>query len=136
MKNMFEWNQKYSVGITSIDAQHQNLFAIAHELHAAMSAGQGKSALSRLLDRLVQYTAVHFVHEERLMRQCDYPNLEEHRREHEKLTAQVVDFQKEYQAGRITLTVQLLQFLKGWLEHHIQESDHAYAPHLKSRSAA
>ena len=68
MKDMFEWSNNYSVGIGSIDAQHQNLFAIARELHAAMTAGQGKASLARILDRLVQYTAVHFAHEERLMR--------------------------------------------------------------------
>ncbi len=61
---MFEWKQEYSVGIQSIDAQHQQLFAIAHELYKAMTAGQGKSALSRILDRLVQYTAMHFAHED------------------------------------------------------------------------
>ena len=133
---MFEWKQKYSVGITSIDAQHRNLFAIAQELYAAMSAGQGRSALARLLDRLIQYTTMHFAYEERLMRQCDYPNLAEHKLEHERLTAQVVEFQKDYQSGRVILTVQLLQFLKGWLEHHIQKSDHAYGPCLKSRAMA
>ena len=58
---MFEWNNRYSVQIGSIDAQHQTLFRLAEELHTAMSAGQGKSVLSRTLDRLVQYTMVHFV---------------------------------------------------------------------------
>jgi hemerythrin-like metal-binding protein len=130
---MFEWSPNYSVGIGSIDAQHQGLFAIAHELYTAMSAGQGKNTLSRLLDRLVQYTAVHFAHEERLMRQYGYPMLEKHRLEHQKLTAQVEEFQREFRAGRVALTVQLLKFLKEWLQHHIQESDRAYAPYLKSR---
>ena len=46
MTDMFEWNHEYSVGIASVDAQHQKLFAIARELYAAMSAGQGKSALA------------------------------------------------------------------------------------------
>ena len=41
---MFEWKNEYVVGIGSIDAQHQGLFAIGRELYAAMSAGQGKSA--------------------------------------------------------------------------------------------
>ena len=64
---MFDWKREYSVGIGSIDGQHQNLFAIARELYAAMGAGQGKTAVGRILDRLIHYTSVHFAHEERLM---------------------------------------------------------------------
>jgi hypothetical protein len=41
------------------------LFAIGRELYAAMSAGQGKSVLAHILDRLVQYTTVHFAHKEK-----------------------------------------------------------------------
>jgi len=133
---MFEWKQEYSVGIHSIDAQHQNLFATSRELYSAMSTGQGKSALARILDRLVQYTKVHFAHEERLMSANGYPDLARHQMEHAALTRQVVQFQQDFQAGRAAMTVQLLHFLQNWLQHHIQESDHAYAPHLKAKAVA
>ena len=133
---MFEWNQNYSVGVQSIDAQHQTLFAIARELYNAMNAGKGKSVVGRILDRLVQYTAMHFAHEERLMRQSAYPGLEKHREEHAGMTAKVLQFQSEYRAGKVNLTVQLLQFLKTWLNRHIAESDSAFAPYLKARIVA
>jgi hemerythrin len=69
---MFEWKSDYAVNIPSIDAQHQGLFAIGRELYAAMSTGQGKTVMRRILDRLVQYTAMHFAHEERLMQMHGY----------------------------------------------------------------
>jgi hemerythrin len=133
---MFEWSNTYSVGIGSVDSQHQNLFAIARELHAAMTAGQGKSSLARILDRLVQYTAIHFAHEERLMRLHDYPEMAKHKAEHDALTKQVVKFQEDFNSGRAAITVQLLQFLKDWLQTHIKGSDLRYAPHLKERAVA
>jgi len=133
---MFEWNQQYSVGISSIDGQHQNLFAIARELYAAMSAGQGKQALGRILDRLVQYTSVHFAHEERLMQQHKYPDFAIHKLEHDKLTKQVLAFQADYTAGRVAMTIQILEFLKEWLDHHIKGSDAAYGPYLKAKAVA
>jgi len=40
------------------------LFGLADELYNAMTAGRGKLALAHILDRLVQYTKVHFAHEE------------------------------------------------------------------------
>jgi hemerythrin-like metal-binding protein len=128
---MFEWSNNYSVGINSIDAQHQKLFALGRELYTAMSNGQGKASLARILDRLVQYTMVHFSHEERLMRLADYPGLEAHKAEHAALTQQVQKFQSDFEAARVAMTVQLLQFLKEWLQHHIQGSDQKYAPLVK-----
>ena len=114
---MFEWNQRYSVGIGSIDAQHQSLFAIAAELHSAMVTGQGKAASGKILDRLIQYTVSHFAHEERLMRLCDYPGMTAHKMQHDALTGKVRKFQSEFQAGRAAITVDMLQFLKSWLEN-------------------
>jgi hemerythrin-like metal-binding protein len=131
---MFEWNDRYSVGIGSIDAQHQNLFRLAGELHAAMTTGQGKAAAGKVLDRLIQYTATHFAHEERLMRLHDYPGLATHKAQHDALTRQVLQFQLDFQSGRAAITVQLLQFLKSWLEQHIAGSDQQYAPYLKDRA--
>jgi hemerythrin-like metal-binding protein len=133
---MFEWKPQFSVGIGSIDGQHQNLFAIARELYAAMSAGQGKLAVGRVLDRLVQYTAIHFAHEERLMQQFQYPSFAKHQEEHRMLTRQVLAFQADYEAGRVAMSIQLLNFLKDWLEHHIQTEDSAYAPYVKSGATA
>jgi hemerythrin len=133
---MFEWKSQYSVNIASIDGQHQNLFRMADELYKAMSTGQGKPALSRILDRLVQYTTVHFAHEERLMSLHRYPDMAAHVAEHRALTKQVLAFQADFENGKALITIQVLQFLKQWLKNHIAESDQKYAPFLKERAVA
>ncbi len=133
---MFEWQSKYGTGVGSVDAQHQTLFAAAEELYVAMSTGQGKAAVGRTLDRLVQYTASHFAHEERLMRLNDYPGLAVHKVEHEQLTARVFQFQADFRAGKVAMTVQLLHFLRDWLQNHIQRSDQEYVPYLKGKAVA
>src|SRR5262245_11684964 len=133
---MFEWKPIYSVQIREIDAEHQNLFRVAEELCSAMSTGKGKVVLARILDRLLQYTRVHFAHEERLMAASGYPDFASHKAEHEALTRRVETFLSEFRAGRTALKVELLQFLKAWLEHHIAGSDQKYAPYLNGRAVA
>ncbi len=133
---MFEWKNEYSVGIESIDEQHKKLFAIGRELYEAMSAGRGKASLALVLDRLVQYTAVHFVHEERMMRMYDYPDFLKHKMQHDELTKRVLKFQKDFEGGMASMTVQLLEFLRDWLEGHIRVSDFAYIPCLKPKATA
>jgi hemerythrin len=133
---MFEWNDNFSVHIDSVDAQHKKLFSIAEELHKAMAAGKAKPVLGAILDRLVEYTATHFEHEERLMRIHDYPGLARHRAEHEVLKKQVLDFRADFEAGRAALTVDLMIFLRNWLQKHIKSSDTQYAPFFRDRAVA
>ena len=136
MYSMFEWNNEYVVGIGSIDAQHQGLFAIGRELYAAMSAGQGKNVMARILERLVRYTAVHFAYEERLMQMYHYPDFAKHKAEHDALVKQVLALQAEFNGGRVTMAVQVLHFIKDWLEKHIKGTDVAYVPCMKAQKVA
>jgi hemerythrin-like metal-binding protein len=136
MLSMYEWNNDYSVGIGSIDAQHQNLFRIVGELYAAMSAGQGKTVLAKTLDRLVQYTASHFAHEERLMGLHGYPDLAAHKAQHDALKAKVLQFQADFESGHVAMTTQLFQFVNDWLVVHIQGTDRKYVPFLIEKAVA
>jgi hemerythrin len=133
---MFEWKKEYSVNIASIDAQHQNLFAIAAELHKAMCSGQARPVMGKILDRLVNYTATHFSHEERLMQQHCYPDFAAHKLAHDALKRQVVDFQTEFKSGKVAVSVELMSFLQDWLQKHIQETEKRYSPFLVQRKVA
>jgi hemerythrin len=133
---MFEWNDKFSTGIASIDAQHQGLFSIGAELYAAMGAGQGKERMGRILTRLVQYTAAHFAYEERLMQLHGYPDYAAHKAQHDDLTRHVQHFCREFQSGQIGISIPLLHFVDDWLKHHIGQSDQGYAKLLTAKAVA
>jgi hemerythrin len=133
---MFDWKGEYATGIKSIDSQHQNLFAIGRELYAAMSTGKANNQLASILDRLVQYTAAHFAHEESLMRMHQYPNFDKHKADHDALVKQVVAFQVDFKSGRIAMAIDVLHFLRDWLAKHIQGTDFAYIPFMKEKKVA
>ena len=133
---MFEWNDKFSTGIASIDAQHQGLFFIGAELYAAMSAGQAREQMDRILTRLVQYTAAYFAHEERLMQLHGYPGYAAHKAQHDDMTRQVSQFYQEFQSGQIAISIRLLSFVEDWLHRHIGESDLGYVPFLAAKAVA
>src|SRR5208283_4095073 len=86
---LIAWSGRYSVGISRIDTQHQRLVDLINELHAAMLAGEGDSALAKILDGLAGYAVSHFATEETLMKKFGYPGYEQHKAEHDKLAAQV-----------------------------------------------
>lgn len=127
---MFPWSSQYSVGVPEMDAQHRRLVGLLNRLHEAMATGQGRAVLSSILNDLAQYTQSHFRAEEALMRQHDYPELASHRAEHERLTSTVQRHIADLQASKITLTVQVMQFLKEWLVTHIMGWDKEYGRHI------
>ena len=132
---MFEWKPEYSVQIPEIDRQHQRLFQLAAQLNSAMAVGKGKGVLSQLLGGLIDYTKEHFATEERFMQQYQYPGLQVHQAEHQKLTAQVMEFQSRFERGEIRLSINLMTFLKDWLQNHIAGSDQRYSAFIRGKMA-
>jgi hemerythrin-like metal-binding protein len=128
---LFPWKDAYSVRVPRIDTQHKGLVALINELHAAMLEGRAKQAMFHIVDELVDYTVQHFAFEESMLRQRAYPALAEHQLLHKKLASQVYELRDKLRAGKITVTIETMHFLKSWLSDHILSADMAYARELK-----
>ena len=129
---LITWSAQLSVGIPSIDAQHQKLIGYINELHTAMNSGQGSKTVGDILDALVAYTVSHFSFEERLLRNSKYPGIDAHLSEHAKLVDSVKALQQEHRAGRLAVSVRVMSFLKSWLTDHILGVDKRYTAHLQA----
>jgi hemerythrin len=130
---LFPWSNTYSVKIGIIDMQHKNLVGMVNDLHQAVVAGHGKDQLGKILSSLVKYTQIHFKTEESLMESHKYPEYNQHKLEHERLTETVLDFQAKFQRNEVGLTIEVMSFLKSWLSKHIMASDQRYGPYLNAQ---
>ncbi len=130
---LVQWTDSLSVGVSQFDGEHKRLIQMLNELHDAMTQGKGRDVLGKTLNELVSYVATHFKAEERVMEQHAYSGLSAHRVEHEKLTNQVLDFQRRLQSGEVVITISLMNFLRDWLTHHIQQTDQQYTAFLNAR---
>ena len=130
MSQLITWSDRLSVGIPRIDAQHQTLVEMINELHTAMMAGQGSAAVGKTLDGLVAYTLSHFATEEELMKRTAYTRYEQHKAEHNKLSAQAKLLQAKAKTAKVMLTLEVATFLQRWLIDHIASQDKAYSAHL------
>lgn len=131
--SVFGWSEKYSVGIKEIDDQHKKLIGLISQLDSAMRQGKGKQALEDILRELVQYTRTHFSNEERIMRTHGYPDYEEHKIKHDKMTQKVLDIQRQYQEGKLNITLDVMKFLENWIDKHIMGTDMQYSPFLTGK---
>ncbi|OGV66298.1 MAG: hypothetical protein A3K19_14050 [Lentisphaerae bacterium RIFOXYB12_FULL_65_16] len=125
------WSDSLSVGVEAIDEQHQRLVAMINRLHDAMRSGKAQNTIGRILDELVGYTAEHFHTEEDLMAKTGFPDLAKHRRVHAELVEKALDVKRDFDAGKLVIGADLMNFLKSWLVNHIQRMDKQYGPHLR-----
>ena len=119
-----------SVKIPEIDEQHKRLVNILNQLHDAMAKRTGQQALNTLFNELIEYTVTHFQTEEKYMRGTFFPGFIQHKRQHDELTIQATSLKTRFERGEMCITLQLMDFLKGWLVNHIQGTDKQYVDHF------
>lgn len=117
------WNESLVTGNAGIDDDHKRLVSCVNELHEALAKGKGKESLGLILDRLITYTQQHFTREETIWTTAHYPELATHKQQHADLLARVGKFKKQFEAGQVLLTLQVMDFLSMWLQKHILGSD-------------
>jgi hemerythrin len=135
-KSFVEWTNELSVGIEEIDEQHKLLVNLINRLFeetVVHKSDNNRQVMEEILHELIEYTVIHFAVEESLFRIFNYPGTESHTKHHDDLKAQVVEIQAKVKKGEVTINVELLMFLKRWLEHHILYEDKLYGPFLLSQ---
>ncbi len=127
---LFNWSDRFSVGIPLIDSQHKKLVGYLNTLYEAMRAGKGNEALAEILDNLVNYTQTHFKAEEKLMQSHQYPEFPNHYRQHEAFVRKLTEIQQQFNGGGMGVTLKVANFLKEWLSQHILVTDRKYIPYI------
>ena len=130
---LFQWTPELSVNVKEINNQHKQLVNLINLLHDSMKSGKGKDVMGKVLNDLTDYTVYHFGTEERLFQKYGYIEYPQHKKEHDDLTKQVLDVKSKFEAGQTTVTIEVMNFLKDWLNNHIKHSDKKYSAFLNSK---
>lgn len=131
---MIKWYENLSVGVKEIDDQHMSFIKMVNELLSAMKEGKSKEIKGKILDKLIEYAFYHFTKEERLMEAAGYPDLEEHKKEHEAFVDKLIEFQKAYSENKNSLSSEMVNFMNKWWLTHIRVSDKKYEPYLTKKA--
>ena len=129
-RRYLEWKDEYCVGIDSIDQQHRKLVNLINQLQTAVDYSTGEEFERDALDELVDYTKTHFSYEEGLMRDNDYPEFEQHKRQHKEMFEKVEEVLAEYEKDQETAMNNAVEYLKSWLINHINGTDKQYSSYL------
>ena len=121
------WSGDLSVNVAEIDRQHKKLISLINELHDAMKAGKGRETLEKIINGLIVYAETHFSTEEIYFDRFEYPDQAAHRAEHASFIRKVLVFRDDLEKRKLTLSIDIIIFLRDWLQNHIERTDKKYS---------
>ena len=132
--SLLTWNHACSVNVRAMDDQHAILMDTINELRLVLVHGGGREQVSEHLDRLIEFTRMHFSSEEQLMKQAAFPGLAEHRTQHHRILAELIYAAQCLQRGtELQTRAMLCKLREGYIEH-IANLDSEYGPWLNDGS--
>lgn len=116
------WDDRYKLGIDSLDAQHKQLFVLVSKLYALDDDHSTKEELSSILGEFSKYMKTHFLDEEEYMLSIGYPQFDEHKQLHQDLIDKLVAVIKSSHRLSI-LKIKMRVISKRILVDHIVRED-------------
>lgn len=128
---MYEMKPDYYTGIEFIDNEHTKLFELAQETYEILhdDFSQDKTPdIIRLVSELIDYTRVHFSHEEAYQKSINYPYIAEHAAQHRQFEDSLAEIDIDALENsdldeQNEIVGNLLEFLVNWLIGHIKKVD-------------
>jgi len=131
----WEWSARLETGIKEIDEQHKGLFEQIDRLDLAIYRGSAIGELKNLIEYLNSYIVEHLEIEEKLLRDCSYPDYERHFNEHEEFRSLCAELMLRFKKGADNyLALDVDKQMRKWWENHIMKMDMAYVPYIKKEA--
>ena len=130
-----QWENSLSVGIESIDKQHQQWIQYFNDTAEAIASQKNRIQISKTLGFLMDYTETHFSTEEKYMSGSKYAGLKEHQEKHNELRSTLANLVRDYEDEGVTANLAngIDSFLGNWLIKHIQEVDMKFGAFVKEK---
>ncbi len=111
--------------------EHDVQIRLLEAIEKGAAAQRPGHELSDLVDQLVEYTNVHFLSEQLLMRMYAYPAYAEHEDHHNELLDRIKDLQGTLADGDEEQLQQMARSLQEWVTGHIKRDDALFSRYLE-----
>jgi len=129
-----EWSDKFSVGVKVLDDQHQTLVRMINKMIDTPRIGANSSIITEMLTDMLEYAALHFDTEEKLMKEHGYPGYDRQRAEHGEFVRRTEELFSEGRRQVDTVPESILLFLRDWWANHILIDDMRYKSFFKDKA--
>jgi hemerythrin len=139
VNSFFQWSEKFVLGLEGIDEQHRQLAEVFNHLlflyqsltRDPKSDNVNQEPLTDCLNLLYGDLERHFRSEEKLMREVDYPDYQNHALAHLMILAEMKNYCDRFAKNDEELDLGTLNSLKTWLITHMVD-DQVLVDHVHS----
>jgi hemerythrin len=121
------------IGDQTIDAEHDLQLQLLDSLSQALAKGGDFSPTRHILEQFIEFSDMHFLSEQLIMRLNSYPGYESHLEEHTRLMKKVRQIRESIVRGEKVSSLQLILELRDWLLNHIATEDSAFGEFLRTK---
>jgi len=121
------WDAGIETGVDSMDMEHRLQVSLVNALDELIGRGTDPGLVAKTLSQLVDFTNVHFLSEELMMRLHAYPQHDAHKIEHAHLAEQVEEIRRRVETSDQRSALASIADLKTWLVNHIKSMDDSFA---------
>jgi hemerythrin len=123
------------IGDKTIDAEHDLQMQLLDSLSQSLAKGGDFDPTHHILEQFIEFSDMHFLSEQLIMRLHSYPAYETHLEEHTRLMKKVREIRENIVRGEKVSSLQLILELRDWLLSHIATEDAAFGEFLKQKDA-
>ena len=121
--NLVEWRDEFKIGIEEVDFEHQELIELINELYAESKKEDSALAVIDYLEEIFAKISAHFALEEKVMRDLQYDQYEDHKEDHELLLDDIMDIMDEYADNSRLDEEEFADRLNDWFVRHFSTKD-------------
>lgn len=131
----FHWSDDLSIDGGLVDAEHRSLLDLANRVIEIEDPQQRLDDFRQAVKSLFRYMENHFDHEEELMREASYSELERHAERHRRIIAEMNEMLRGHQDMN-QYAAALRQYMVDWVLTHIMEEDKKLAGAIRPHHAS
>jgi hemerythrin-like metal-binding protein len=123
-------------GESTIDAEHDLQMQLLDSLAQSLQKGTDFAPVKHVLEQFIEFSDMHFLSEQLVMRLHNYPAYEPHLQEHTRLMKKVREIREAVFRGERAPSLQLIQELRNWLLDHIASEDVVFGEFLQKKQTS
>ena len=120
---LLNWKPEFSVGNAAIDYEHEMMIQQINALYDQLGGSADSAVIEAVLGEIHADISAHFALEERMMRQANYIEYEDHKEDHEELLDQLHELMDAYFQSPEDREEALKLKLSNWFGHHFSTFD-------------
>lgn len=124
------WKENFSIGVQSIDQQHQELIDLLERCTKKSIASRDE--FERLFVEMKTCADIHFKTEEKMMQTLNYPELAEHQKQHRLFEENLELLEEEMKNWKKFTVITLTSLLRDWFIQHILDCDKKIGVHIRA----